>query len=82
LSSLFIKIGNTTYNAASVRWFRFDSESGQMCIGREGTETGELKLVDVRPNTLTSLLEQLAERKMLIEMTPSARPPGAQKNQA
>lgn len=71
MGPLFIKIGNVTYNAGIIRAFAFSTEQSEAAIFT-GRDTKQY----VDDATITRLLEQLVERNMLIDLSPSA-PPGA-----
>ena len=76
MGPLFIKIGNVTYNAGIIRAFAFSTKQSEAAIftGREAKDQSISQYVD--DATITRLLEQLVERNMLIDLSPSA-PPGA-----
>jgi hypothetical protein len=80
---LFIRIGSTTYNAATLLSFAFSSEKTKAVIRFE--KPGNLKAgadrepvaresvsVPVDDAIITRLLDQLTERNMLIELDPGS----------
>ncbi len=72
---LFVRVGDCTYNADTIRWFRYSTEkaTAQICVGIDPKTKSEIFLF-VDDATVKLLLGQLAKRDALIDLTPPGSP--------